>query len=405
MLNSLKFIDDELAVLRKEDRLITLRTLEGPQEPISIIDGKKVINLTSNNYLALTTEPRIKAAAKKAIDDYGVGTAAVRTIIGTMDIHQELERRIAKFKGTQAAVVFQSGFSTNVALCQSLMNSEQDFLISDELNHASIIDGARLAKAPRKVYPHKDMKALAAILELPEVRKARRRMIVTDGVFSMDGDIAPLPEIMDLADKYGAIVMVDDAHASGVMGKNGRGTPDHFGLTKRVQVQIGTLSKAFAAIGGYVASSQSLRELLISTARPFLFSSSHPPSVTATCLKVLDILETEPERIKKLWDNAKFFKSELKRLGFDTGMSETPITPIIVGDTAKAKRFSDALFAEGVFALAIGYPTVAKGKERLRTIVTSGHAQKDLETAIEKIAKVGSSLGLISPPQPAGRRR
>ncbi|MBI4424269.1 MAG: aminotransferase class I/II-fold pyridoxal phosphate-dependent enzyme, partial [Elusimicrobia bacterium] len=299
------------------------------------------------------------------------------------------------FKGTEAALVFQSGFATNVALCQSLMTSEEDLLVSDALNHASIIDGARLAKAGRKVYPHRDLKALAQILESPESRRARRRMIVTDGVFSMDGDIAPLPELMDLADRYDAIVMVDDAHASGVLGKNGRGTPDHFGLTQRVQVQIGTLSKAIGAIGGYVASSRPLREYLVSTARPFLFSSSHPPSVTATCLAALDVLEGEPERLAALWDNTRLLKEGLKAAGFDTGASETPITPVIVGDGDKAQRFSERLFEEGVFALAIGFPTVARGRERLRTIVSAGHTTSDLELALEKFKKVGRELGIV----------
>jgi glycine C-acetyltransferase len=291
--------------------------------------------------------------------------------------------------------VFQSGFTVNVACCQSLMNNEKDLLISDELNHASIIDGARLAKAQRKVYAHKDMKALKAILESPEARTARRKMIVTDGVFSMDGDIAPLPGIVDLAEKYGAFVMVDDAHASGVMGRNGRGTPDHFGLTARVQIQIGTLSKAIAAIGGYVAGSQSLRDYLVSVARPFTFSSSHPPSVVATCSAALDILVSEPQRIEKLWSNARYFKAGLKKMGFDTGASETPITPVIVGDTARAQAMSARLFEEGVFALSICYPIVARGKDRLRTIVSSGHTSEDLDFALSGFQKVGREIGLI----------
>ena len=393
--NLMSFLDTEVSLLEREGRKISLRILQGGQEPVSVIDGKRVVNLTSNNYLAFTTHPRVKEAAKAAIDRYGVGTAAVRSIIGTMDIHQTLEERLARFKGTQAALVFQSGFATNVALCQSLMSSDQDLLISDELNHASIIDGGRLAKAARKIYPHKDMKALEAVLASPEARKARRRMIVTDGVFSIDGDIAPLPAIQDLADRYEAFVMVDDAHASGVLGKNGAGTPSHFGLTDRTQIQIGTLSKAVAAIGGYVAGSAALRDYLVSTARPFLFSSSHPPSVTATCLAVLDILESEPSHIERLWKNAEHFKAGLKRIGFDTGASETPITPVMVGDTQKAKRFSQRLFEEGVFALAIGFPTVAKGKERLRTIVSAGHTPEDLETALKAFAKVGKELGIV----------
>lgn len=389
------FVEEDVATLKKEGRHIRLRILEGGQDPVSVIDGKKVINLTSNNYLALATHPKLKAAAKMAIDRYGVGTAAVRTIIGTMDIHQELERRLAKFKGTEACVVFQSGFATNVAVCQSVMTDKSDMLISDKLNHASIIDGGRLSKAQRRIYEHKDMKGLRAILDSPESAKARRKMIVTDGVFSMDGDLAPLPEIMDLADEFDAFVMVDDAHASGVMGKNGRGTPSHFGLTDRVQIQIGTLSKAIASIGGYAACSSAMREYLISTARPFLFSSSHPPSVTATCLAALDILEGEPELIDKLWENARMFKEGLQKAGFDTGASETPITPVMVGDTAKAQQFSARLFEEGVFALAIGFPTVPKGKERLRTIVSAGHTQRNLETALAKFSAVGKELGII----------
>jgi glycine C-acetyltransferase len=389
------FLDEELAKLKAEGRFVKLRILEGPQEPVSVIDGRKVVNLTSNNYLDLANHPTLKAAAKAAIDKYGVGTAAVRTIIGTMDIHMALEKKLAEFKGTEAALVFQSGFTVNVACCQSLMTDESDLLVSDQLNHASIIDGGRLSKAVRKIYPHKDMKELKAILESPEARKARRKMIVTDGVFSMDGDLAPLPEIVALAEKYGAFVMVDDAHASGVMGRNGRGTPDHFGLTQKVQIQIGTLSKAVGAIGGYVAGSKSLRDYLICTGRPFGFSSSHPPSVTATCIAALDLLMLEPQRIEKLWNNARRFKEGLQKLGFDTGASETPITPVMVGETAKAQKFSARLFEEGVFALSICYPTVPKGKDRLRTIVSSGHTEKDLDFALEKFAKVGKELGII----------
>jgi len=389
------FLDSEIVRLKSEGRFVKLRILQGPQEPVSVIDGKKVVNLTSNNYLDLANHPALKKAAKEAIDKYGVGTAAVRPIIGTMDIHQLLETRLAEFKGTEAALVFQSGFTVNVACCQSLMTDEKDLLVSDELNHASIIDGARLAKASRRIYPHKDMKALKAILESAEARGARRKMIVTDGVFSMDGDLAPLPEIVDLAEQYGAFVMVDDAHASGVMGRNGRGTPDHFGLTSRVHIQIGTLSKAVAAIGGYVAGSQSLRDYLASVGRPFTFSSSHPPSVTATCIAALDILISEPQRIEKLWSNARYFKEGLKKIGFDTGASETPITPVMVGDTAKAQKLSARLFEEGVFALSICYPIVARGKDRLRTIVSSGHSQKDLDFALDKFRKVGKEAGVI----------
>jgi len=389
------FLDEENAQLKKEGRFVKLRVLSGPQAPVSVVDGRKVVNLTSNNYLDLTEHPKLKAAAKAAIDTHGVGTAAVRPIIGTMDIHLALEEKLAKFKGTEACLTFQSGFTVNVACCQSLMSDPKDLLISDELNHASIIDGARLAKAARKVYPHKDMKALQAVLESPEARAARRKMIVTDGVFSMDGDLAPLPAIMELADKHGAFVMVDDAHASGVMGKNGRGTPSHFGLSDRVQIQIGTLSKAVGAVGGYVAGQRRLIDYLTSVARPFIFSSSLPPSVVAACSAAVDVMLAEPERIQKLWDNARHLKEGLKKLGFDTGASETPITPVMVGDTAKAQAFSKRLFEEGVFALAICYPIVARGKDRLRTIVSSGHTAKDLDFALEKFGKVGRELGLI----------
>lgn len=387
------FLDAENAQLKKEGRFVKFRVLCGRQAPVSVIDGKKVVNLASNNYLDLTGHPKLQAAAKAAIDAYGVGTAAVRPIIGTMDIHLALEEKLARFKGAEACLVFQSGFTVNVACCQSLMSDPKDLLISDELNHASIIDGARLAKAARRVYAHKDMKALKEILEASA--GARRRMIVTDGVFSMDGDLAPLPDIVELAEAYGAFVMVDDAHASGVMGENGRGTPSHFGLRDRVQIQIGTLSKAVGAVGGYVAGSRRLIDYLASVARPFMFSSSQPPSVAAACSAAVDVMLEEPQRIAKLWENARHFKEGLKDLGFDTGASETPITPVIVADAEKAKAFSARLFEEGVFALAICYPIVARGKDRLRTIVSSGHAAKDLEFALEKFGKVGRELGLI----------
>lgn len=396
------FLDEEIAQLKKEGRLIRFRVVTGHQAPVSIVDGRKVVNLTSNNYLDLTEHPKLKAAAKAAIDSNGVGTAAVRTIIGTMDMHLALEEKLAGFKGTEAALVFQSGFTVNVGVVQSLMTDPKDLLVSDELNHASIIDGGRLSKAARRIYPHKDMKALEAILK--DSAGTRRRMVVTDGVFSMDGDIAPLPEIMDLADRYDAFVMVDDAHASGVMGPNGRGTPSHFGISDRVQVQIGTLSKAVGAVGGYVAGERRLIDYLSSVARPLLFSSSHPPSVIATCSAAVDVMLEEPERIARLWENARHFKEGLKKLGFDTGASETPITPVMVGDTAKAQAFSQKLFEEGVFALAICFPTVARGKDRLRTIVSSGHAAKDLDFALEKFAKVGRELGIIpSCPSPSSK--
>ncbi|MDR0953238.1 MAG: glycine C-acetyltransferase [Elusimicrobiota bacterium] len=391
----LDFLKEEVATLKNENRFIQPHVLQTAQDAVCVIDGKEVVNLTSNNYLCLTTHPKVKAAAIEATEKFGIGTAAVRTIIGTTSMHEELERRLAEFKGTEASLVIQSGFTSNTATCQSLMTSPEDVLISDELNHASIIDGGRLAKAKKKIYRHSDMAHLKEILETPEVKNSRRKLLVTDGVFSMDGDIANLPEIVELCEKHDVITMVDDAHASGVIGPQGRGTVAHFDLKGRVDIQIGTLSKAFATIGGYVASTKDLQGYMQSVARPFLFSSSHPPSVIATCLAGLDVIYNEPERLKKLWDNTKFFKEELKKAGFDTGHSQTPITPVMVGDTVKAQQFSKMLFDEGVFALSIGFPTVAKGKERLRTIVTAGHEIKDLEKAVAAFKKCGKALGII----------
>ena len=389
------FLDEEIAQLKAENRFIKLHILEAEQSPVTVIDGKKVVNLTSNNYLNMTTHPKVKKAAIEAIEKYGIGTAAVRTIIGTMTMHEELEKRLAAFKGAEAAILTQSGFTANTATCQCLMTSPQDVLISDELNHASIIDGGRLAKAQKKVYRHSDMAHLKEILESEEVKRARRKLLVTDGVFSMDGDICNLPDIVELCDKHGVLTMIDDAHASGVLGEHGHGTVEHFHMQGKVDIQIGTLSKAFAAVGGYVCGPQKLRDYMVSTARPFLFSSSQPPSVIATCLAGLDVIENEPERLKALWDNTHYFKQALKDAGFDTGHSETPVTPVMVGDSAKAKELSKRLFDEGVFALAIVFPTVPKGKERLRTIVTAGHTRKDLEFAAAKFAKVGKEMGII----------
>ncbi|MBR3632798.1 MAG: glycine C-acetyltransferase [Elusimicrobiaceae bacterium] len=389
------FLDEELTQLTTENRLIKLHILESEQAPVAVIDGKKVVNLTSNNYLNMTTHPKVKKAAIEAIEKYGIGTAAVRTIIGTMSMHEELEKRLAKFKGAEAAILTQSGFTANTATCQCLMTSPQDVLISDELNHASIIDGGRLAKAQKKVYRHSDMAHLKEILESEEVKRARRKLLVTDGVFSMDGDICKLPDIVELCDKHGVLTMIDDAHASGVLGEHGHGTVEHFHMQGKVDIQIGTLSKAFAAVGGYVCGPQKLRDYMVSTARPVLFSSSQPPSVIATCLAGLDVIENEPERLKALWDNTHFFKSALQKAGFDTGHSETPVTPVMVGDSAKAQELSRRLFEEGVFALAIVFPTVPRGKERLRTIVTAGHTRADLEFAAEKFAKVGKEMGII----------
>lgn len=393
---NLDFLKEEIKTLKQAERFIEPAILQSEQGPVCLVNGKEVINLTSNNYLCLASHPKVKEAAIEATKKYGIGTAAVRTIIGTTSLHEVLEKRLAEFKGTEDSIVIQSGFTSNVAVCQSLMTSPQDVLISDELNHASIIDGARLSKAKRKIYRHSDMAHLKEILENDEdVKNARRKMLVTDGVFSMDGDIAKLPEIVELCKKHNVITMVDDAHASGVIGPQGRGTVAYYNLKGQVDIQIGTLSKAFATIGGYAAGSFELKQYLQSVARPFLFSSSHPPAVIASCIAGLDVIYNEPERLKRLWDNTKFFKEELKKAGFDTGKSETPITPVMVGDEKKAKELSKMLFDEGVFALAIVFPTVPKGKARIRTIVTSDHTQENLQKAVNAFVKCGKKLGII----------
>jgi glycine C-acetyltransferase len=388
----LHYLEDAIAQLKRDGLYRTLRVLEGEQLPRARFDGREVINLSSNNYLGLTTHPKLKEAAVQAVRSLGVGPGSVRTIAGTMALHLELERRIAAFKKTEAAVVFQSGFTANAGTVSSLLG-KGDLIISDELNHASIIDGARLSRAEIRVFPHRDVTGLARVLD--ETKDVKRRLVITDGVFSMDGDIAPLPEIAALARSQGAIMMIDDAHASGVLGRAGRGTVDHYDLHGQVDVQVGTLSKAIGVLGGYVCGSKSLIEYLYHRARPFLFSTSHPPAVAAACLAAVDVLEQEPERIERLWSNTSRFKEGLQRLRFDTGSSETPITPIIVGEAELAMRFSDRLFERGVFAQGIGYPTVAKGKARLRTIVTATHSEEDLDRALSILEEVGRELGVI----------
>ncbi len=362
---------------------------------MATFDDRQVINLSSNNYLGLTTHRKLRQAALAAIRTHGVGSGAVRTIAGTMDIHLQLEEQIARFKNTEAAVVFQSGFTANAGTVQAVLG-ENDLIISDELNHASIIDGGRLSKATRKIFRHKDLNHCEEILQETQNWNGRK-LLITDGVFSMDGDIAPLPELCALAEKYGCLMMVDDAHASGVLGRGGRGTVDHFGLHGRVDIQVGTLSKAVGSLGGYVCGSRDLIDFLSQRARPFLFSTSHPPSVVATCQAAFELLDSpEGEKlIKKLWANTKFFKRRLKKLGFNTGLSETPITPLIVGEAARAHEFSRQLFAEGVFAQSIGFPTVAEGKARIRTIVTATHKRKDLEQALEILERVARGLGIL----------
>jgi glycine C-acetyltransferase len=388
----LSYLGDELNALKRQNLFRRLRILDDEQKARTSFDHKSVVNLSSNNYLGLTTHPRLRQKAMEALQAFGVGTGSVRTIAGTMAIHMELERKLADFKKVEAVVVFQSGFAANAGTVSAILTKD-DVVISDELNHASIIDGCRLSRATIKVFPHKDVDGARRIIK--DLPAAQRKLLITDGVFSMDGDVGPLPELCTLAEETGCIMMVDDAHASGVFGANGRGTIDHFGVHGRVDIQVGTLSKAIGALGGYVAGTRSLIEFLYHRARPFLFSTSHPPPVAAACIAAIDVLLEQPQIIDRLWDNTRFFKAGLERLGFNTGLSESPITPVIAGDGAKAMRLSDRLFEEGVFAQGIAFPTVAKDKARVRTIVTATHSREDLEFALDKFAKVGKELGLV----------
>ncbi|HEY1801462.1 MAG TPA: glycine C-acetyltransferase [Terriglobales bacterium] len=397
--NPLSCLTNQLSDLKSKGTYFHLRVLEDEQEAVCRFDGKKVINLASNNYLGLTTHPKLREAALEATRKYGVGSGAVRTIAGTMKIHMELEERIARFKNVEACVVFQSGFAANAGTVSAVLGKE-DFIISDQLNHASIIDGARLSRAKILVFEHKNIvqaeEKLASIKNEPG-----KKLLISDGVFSMDGDIGPLPALCDLAEKYGAIMMVDDAHASGVLGRNGRGTIDHFNVHGRVDIQVGTLSKAIGALGGYVCGTRDLIEFLYHRARPFLFSTSHPPSVAATCIAAFDVLENEPERIDKLWENTRFWKKELALLGFDIGgkttpASETPITPIILGDGKLTMDFSRELFQEGVLGTGIAFPTVPEGKARIRTIMTATHTQDELQEALGALKKVGKKMGVVA---------
>ena len=388
----LLYLARELDALREQGLYRSLRVLEDRQQTTARFDGKTVVNLSSNNYLGLTTHPRLIERAIAAAEKFGAGSGSVRTIAGTMRIHLELEERLAAFKHTEAVVVFQSGFAANAGTVAAILTKD-DVVVSDELNHASIIDGCRLSRAAIKVFPHKDADGARKILK--ELPSGQRKLLITDGVFSMDGDVGAVPALCDLAEEFGCIMMVDDAHASGVFGRNGRGTIDHFQMHGRVDIQVGTLSKAMGALGGYVAGSRALIEFLYHRARPFLFSTSHPPSVAAACLAALDILEEEPEIIERLWDNTRFFKSGLQQLGFNTGLSESPITPVIAGEGSRAMKLSDRLFEEGVFAQGIAYPTVARDKARVRTIVTATHTRDELQFALDKFKKVGTELGLI----------
>jgi len=398
----LAFIAAELDDLKARHLYRPLRVMSSQQGPSVTLDGREVISLSSNDYLGLTHHPRLREAALAAVRDFGVGSGAVRTIAGTMSLHEALEAELAEFKGVAATLTFQSGFTANTGVIPTI-TGEADLIVSDALNHASIIDGMRLSKAPRKVFPHKDVDALREILrEASEGGRPdgsgpyRSILVVTDGVFSMDGDIAPLPGIVEAAEAHGAAVFVDDAHASGVLGRDGRGSVDHFGLHGRVAIQVGTLSKAVGVLGGYVAGSEALRDLLVQRARPFLFSTSHPPAVAAACREAIRVMVEEPWLIERLWSSTTRFKSELSRLGFDTGRSETPITPVIVGESEAAIRFSNRLFEEGVFATSVVYPTVALDQARLRTIVTAALTDEHLDRALEAFARVGRELGLIA---------
>ena len=400
--NPLGFIEAEIDDLKARQLYRPLRVMSAAQGPTTVVDGREVISLSSNDYLGLTHHPRLRDAALAATAEYGVGSGAVRTIAGTMTEHEALEAELAEFKGVEAVLTFQSGFTANTGVIPTI-TGEQDLIVSDALNHASIIDGMRLSKAPRKVFPHRDV---AALRELLGEAKANGRpdgagpyrliLVVTDGVFSMDGDIAPLPEIVEAAEEFGAAVYVDDAHASGVLGRDGRGSIDHFGLKGRVDIQVGTMSKAMGVLGGYVASTGALRELLIQRARPFLFSTSHPPADAAACREAIRVMQDEPWRMERLWASTKRFKAELTTLGFDTGRSETPITPVIVGDSGVANRFSARLFEEGVFATSVVFPTVALDQARLRTIVTAALTDEHLDRALDAFGRVGRELGIIA---------
>ncbi|MFH0887876.1 MAG: glycine C-acetyltransferase [Planctomycetota bacterium] len=395
----LDFLKEEIADLKNRGVFQPLRVVTGEQLPTSVIDGKKVVNLSSNNYLGLATHPKMREAMIDATRKFGVGAGAVRPIIGTMDIHIELERKLAAFKHMESSLVFVAGIAANRGVIQSLLsgkNKDEDdkfVAISDELNHASIIDGVRLTKAKRFIYKHKNMEDLERVLK--EVQGAPRIMIITDGVFSMDGDIAPLADIAKLAKKYGAFTMVDDAHGEGVLGRNGRGTVDHFRLQGQWDIDMGTMSKAMGCIGGYIAGCKDLTDFLIHTARPFLFSTGHPPGVAAACIAALEVLETETWRHEKLWENTKFFKTEVAKLGLNIGKSETPIVPIIIGDEVKAVEFSRKLFNEGVLGFRIVFPMVARGAARVRCIITATHTKEELQFAIGKIKKVAQELKVI----------
>jgi glycine C-acetyltransferase len=386
------FITAELAELKAQGLYNTIRTIESAVGAWTVVDGKRVLNMCSNNYLGFANDPRLKKAAQAALDQYGVGPAAVRSIAGTMSLHVEFERKLAEFKGVEAAISLQSGFCANLAAIPTLVGAGH-VLFTDELNHASIIDACRLTKAERVIYPHRDVEALRNALA--ERKDAPRKLVVTDGVFSMDGDLAPLPGIVEVAEEFGALVMVDDAHGEGVLGAHGRGIVDHFDLQGRVDIEMGTLSKAFGVMGGYLAGKREIVEYLRQRARPFLFSSAATPADVAACMAAVDVLEKNDEPVQRLWDNARYFKAKMVELEFDIGNSETPITPVMLGEATTAWQFSKGLFAEDVFAQAIVFPTVPRGKARIRVMMSAAHNREDLDLALAKFAVVGKKLGVI----------
>lgn len=388
----LRFMADELADLEAKGLRASIRTVESPQGAWLQVDGKRVLNLASNNYLGLANHPHLVEAVKAAMDQYGVGPAAVRTIAGTMSLHVDLEERLARFKGAEAVISLQSGFTANQAALGSVVGRE-DAIFSDELNHASIIDGARLSRAKIIVYPHNDAQALANLLE--RETEYRRRLVVTDGVFSMDGDIAPLPDLADVADRYGCLLMVDDAHGEGVVGRGGRGIVDHFGLHGRVDIEVGTLSKAFGVVGGFIAGPKLLVDYVRTRARPNLFSSAMTVPDTAAALASIDLMEASTNLVDRLWANARFFQDTMRGLGFDLGKTQTPITPVILGDAPLAKDFARRLYERGLFTVAIGFPTVALGQARIRVMPSATHSQDDLAFAAEQFAAVGKELRVV----------
>jgi glycine C-acetyltransferase len=388
-MSKLDFLNNEIQALKEQGLFINIRTIESAVGAWIQVDGKRVLNLCTNNYLGFANHPKLKEAAKKAIDDYGVGPAAVRSIAGTQTLHRQLEQKLAAFKGVEDTISVQSGLLANQAVIPTITTAD-DVIFSDELNHASIIDGTRLSKAKVVRYKHNDMADLEA--KLKSEPAARNRLIITDGVFSMDGDVAPMKEIVEIAEKYDALTMADDAHGEGVLGRAGRGIADHFGLHGRVDIEIGTLSKAFGVVGGYIAGKKAIVDYLRQRARPFLFSSAVTPADIAACIAAVDILAESGELVEKLWANTKYFKEKMKALGFDLGQSATPITPVMIGDTHKARALSQKLFENGVFTMAIGFPTVAKGKERLRVMISATHSTEDLDFAVKAFEKVGKEV-------------